>query len=477
MRNLSLAVLGLAAFIVFSGSALADELSSSRDIESAVDSYLASTDGDAALIGGPGSAGYDNGFWIRGGDYQLRINATLQARFEAFDFDESQPPELGDDQGTGAVAGDLSGFALPRATIKLSGEAPCSTCYYVELEFGHFGRDALEALSRRTGPAPFPALPENLGSNIFQSANYDTLREAWIEWCNCPAFNVRMGQIKTPTTRQMMVAPEHQQFIDISLASSFIGQMMPGYTDRNRDHGLMIHGAFGCDESISYMVTITNGDGADSIRNVLDHRTSDNLQFGARLNWAFMAPIGYVEGALAQKTCGWYGELGAWAVVYDDRSDKPHVQRADDLTYGVDLALGYGGFSFTAAYSVSSIADIANGVGDIDSTAWLVQLGYHFPGTAWEVAVRASQFDVDVDAGVFLPLAGGPPSADTMELAFGVNYYLNGHQNKLQLDVSIFEGGDTGSAMLWDAYAGFPGAATGDDDFGTLIRFQWQLAL
>ena len=38
-----------------------------------------------------------------------------------------------------------------------------------------------------------------------------------------------------------------QQFVDISMASAFIGASMPGYTDRNRDYGFMVHGALGCD--------------------------------------------------------------------------------------------------------------------------------------------------------------------------------------------------------------------------------------
>ena len=39
-----------------------------------------------------------------------------------------------------------------------------------------------------------------------------------------------MGLIKTATTRQLMTPPEMQQFVDISMASAFIGHVMPGYT-------------------------------------------------------------------------------------------------------------------------------------------------------------------------------------------------------------------------------------------------------
>ncbi|MCB9902697.1 MAG: hypothetical protein H6826_15240 [Planctomycetes bacterium] len=468
----ALALLGLAA-----APALAD--GSARDVQAALDSYLAHDTADVALVGGPGSAGYDDGFWIRGGDFLLRANVTLQARYESFDWDEVQPPERGGggstipgtanqviidpNQNQREFGGDLSGFSLPRATLKLSGEAPCNIRWYMELEFGHFGRDALEA--RLGGFTPF-----NLGSVFLvgQSYNYDTTREAWIEWGCSDALNFRMGQIALPTTRQLMVKPELQQFVDISMASAFVGSLLPGYTDRNRDHGLMIHGAFGCNSEWSYMLAVSNGDGGDSIRNVLDHRSSDGLAFSGRLNWAFAKPIGYQEGALAQETCGLYGEIGAWGFTYADRIDKPHVVMADSTRYGVDLALGYGGFSFTGAYTLGSDDNVLGTGLDLDYTAWLAQLGYHFPGTAWELAARASNYDFD-------PSTGGGGSVQ--ELAFAINYYLNGHGNKFTLDVSFFEGNDPNSSLIWDAYTGIGGYAFGEETYGTLLRFQWQLAL
>ncbi|MEZ6028015.1 MAG: hypothetical protein R3E85_17770 [Planctomycetota bacterium] len=272
-------VMGLGALALVVGVSAAPALAdgSARDVQAALDSYLAHDTADVALVGGPGSAGYDNGFWIRGGDFLLRANVTLQARFEAMDYDETQPPETA---GGGTVfmtaqqalptgfGGDLSGFSLPRATLKLSGEAPCNIRWYMELEFGHFGRDALEARGARgTDFYPDQFTQFNLGP-FFQSNNYDNTREAWIEWGCSDALNFRMGQIALPTTRQLMVKPELQQFVDISMASAFTGQLLPGYTDRNRDHGLMIHGAFGCNSEWSYMLAVTNGDGGDSIRNV-----------------------------------------------------------------------------------------------------------------------------------------------------------------------------------------------------------------
>ena len=468
MNRATMAVAAMCLSAVFAvaiaGNAYANE-TSARDIQAAVDQYLSSTDQDTNLVGGPGTAGYDNGFWIRGGDFSLKMNLTLQARFEAMDWDDAfENATTGPAGGPLApITHDTSGFSLPRATLKFSGEAPCNMRYYMELEFGHTGL--------RFNRGRFPN--NNFGPHPqFQSYNFDNTREAWIEWGCSETLNIRMGQIAIPTTRQLMVAPELQQFVDISLASAFLGWHLPGMTDRPRDHGVMLHGAFGCDNEWSYMFAITNGDGGDSLRNVINQDTSDNLAFSARVNWAFLKPIGYQEGALNADTCGWYGELGAWGFYYADRTDNPHTTHADSLRWGLDLALGYGGWSFTGAFSMVNDSDIPAGAGltnDVDATAYLAQLGYHFPGTAWEVAVRYSAYNVDNDA-----LAS---DGTVSEIALGVNYYLAGHGNKLSLDVAMLSGDDANAALIFDPYTGYGGIAAGDEDYGLLLRFQWQLAL
>ncbi len=422
---------------------------SGRDIQREVDGYFA---GDTARIGTGGTgggAGYDRGFYIDAGKFRLNINATLQTRYEAFLWDGPSP----------TPGGDRSGFSVPRALLKFSGTAPCNIRYFAMLEFGHHGGPT--ALFQNQGCA---FCGGNLGANN-QSNNFDVLREAWIEWGCSKAINVRMGQIALPTTRQLMTAPERQQFVDIALGSSWLGLGMPGYTDRNRDFGLAFHGAFGPRDSLSYLVTITNGDGADSIRNVIDTRTSDNLAYAARLNWAFLNPIGLQEGALRQRTCEWYGEVGAWAFYYADRSHRPFMVQGDFLRAGADVALGYGPWSFTGAFTFVEDMDQMGNLDD-SSTAWLAQLGYHFVGTPIEVAFRFSGYDNEG------PVLG---NGWAREWAGGVNYYLNGHGNKLQVDAAYIDTSTNGFLVL-DSYPGYSNFLT-NGNTAWLIRFQWQLAL
>jgi hypothetical protein len=261
-----------------------------------------------------------------------------------------------------------------------------------------------------------------------------------------------------------MTAPELQQFVDISLASAGVGSTMPGWYSRNYDYGFMLHGVLGCDGQFSYMLTVTNGDGIEH-RNVIDGTTSDNLAYSARVNWDFMGHMGYEEGALRQTECGWVGAVGAWVHYYADAyQHNPFVKDADKLTWGIDLALGWGGFSMTAAYSMASW-DSSN-ANDVEVSTWLVQVGYLFPGTAWEIAARYSAYTADVDYADF----------GAYELAGAVSYYIDGHADKVTLDVAFIMADDDANIMpgLVGVYPAY--WSTGDSD-GMLVRLQWQLAL
>lgn len=423
----------------------------------------------AVAAHGTADAGYDQGLWIRRGAFSLKLNATLQARFEAWRWDADQKP-----LDPFFESGDLSsGFSLPRATLKLSGTAPCSLAWYTELEFGSVGGSEIE---RRFGRPVAPRGP------LVQSHAYDILREAWVEWSLSDLLSVRVGKVRTATTRQLMTPPEEQLFVDVALASAFVGSLMPGYTDRNRDYGLALNGRIGARNTWRYLLTLTNGDGGDDARNVLDRRSSDNLAFSARVNHAFWDPVGLTEGALRQNTCDRYGEIGAWVYLYADRADVPPTTITDAVRFGVDVALGYRGWSFTGAATWGH--DESVGGPDASYAAYLAQLGYHVPHTAWGFALRWSHYDVDNPAPALAAFAGQQQPLGhgaVSEVGLAVNYYLNGHGNKLGVDVALVRGHGTGSTLLFDPYTGHPGSAgttgVGDADYGLLLRLQWQLAL
>ena len=445
---------------------------SAREIQSSVDAYLSTARSDASLVGGCGSAGYDGGFWIRGGSFLLKINLTIQTRYESWNWDtevvEAHP------------GGDLSGFSLPRVTLKFSGDATCSCHYYAELEFGHHGLlfDPANDNNSQGNPNANPN-QNTLGFYYFDAVNHafdagETCREAWIECAASKALSFRMGLVKLPTTRQMMTPPEMQQFADISLASAFIGLHVPGYTDRNRDYGVMLHGVVGCDEAWSYLVTVTNGDGPVK-RNILDQTTNDNLAYAARVNWDVKGHMGYEEGALRQHSCEWVASVGAWGYFYTDvLQDKSHTNFGNRTIWGVDAAAGYGGWSLTAAYTNTTIDESDLITGSVDGWSWLAQVGYLFPNSAWEVAARYSAYE---DAGS----ASGSQTFGGDEWAGAVTYYIDGHSDKVTLDVAYVLSNDDGN-IVSDVYAGYSAGVRGTtggnfQSDGILVRLQWQLAL
>jgi hypothetical protein len=236
---------------------------------------------------------------------------------------------------------------------------------------------------------------------------------------------------------------------------------MPGYSDRNRDYGFLLHGAFGCDGEWQYMIGVTNGDGVVH-RNVLDGTTSDNFAYSARVNWDIKGHLGYEEGALRSHDCEWAAAVGVWAHYYADAEQhNPFNKFADRLTYGADGAFQYGGFSLTAAYSAFTWSP-PDGIGadDLEGFSYLGQVGFLFPGTAWEIAARYAYYEVSDE------------DLDATEIGVAVNYYIDGHADKVTLDVSMLSSDSINA--LSDTYAGY--SASYDSD-AILIRLQWQLAL
>ena len=100
-----------------------------------------------------------------------------------------------------------------------------------------------------------------------------------------------------------------------------------------------------------------------------------------------------------------------------------------------------------------------------DAWSWLVQIGHRIPGSAWELSARYDAYTFDPH---------GPGTFGASELGFAVNYYVDGHGDKLTLDVSFIDGGTEDGNLLADVYAGYNGTGRSD---AVLLRFQWQMAL
>ena len=129
----------------------------------------------------------------------------------------------------------------------------------------------------------------------------------------------------------------------------------------------------------------------------------------------------------------------------------------------MDAAVGWGGLSLTAAYNVIDFSYTAGTT--VKGWSWLAQVGYLFPGTAWELAARYDVYHFESD---FITAKYGVD-----EIGVAVNYYIDGHSDKIPLDASFLSPTDDGNRMA-DTYAGYNVTLTSD---ATLLRLQWQLAL
>ena len=153
-----------------------------------------------------------------------------------------------------------------------------------------------------------------------------------------------------------------------------------------------IHGAFGCNSEWSYLLTVTNGDGGDSIRNVhRPVRTSDNLAFSGRLK------LGVPEHRSATKRvpCATRPATGTvrlalWGYYYADRADNAAVRndlRQPPATVSIWRWATVAGHLHGVPTTGARTSSLPVTPASTRQRTWL-QLGYHFPGTAWEIAAR-----------------------------------------------------------------------------------------
>ena len=221
----------------------------------------------------------------------------------------------------------------------------------------------------------------------------------------------------------------------------------------------MVHGVFGCNGEWQYMLAVTNGDGGDTTRNVLNPLTSDNLAYSGRLNWAFLKGIGYTEGALKQGTCQWYGELGVWGHYYADRLDggteRPRLAHrglrpsggGSRPGAGLRRLLVHGGGDVLRGHGLGRVSPTTKS--GCSTSSRPVTTSRARPGRSRLAGAATTRT---------IKAAGGDIEPSTQELGVAVNYYLNGHGNKLQFDFSYFDASADGlqGGGWYDMYAGVP---------------------
>jgi len=136
------------------------------------------------------------------------------------------------------------------------------------------------------------------------------------------------------------------------------------------------------------------------------------------------------------------------------------------LVYGADLLFHFDGLTALAEYRIAEYDNYDPATLDYAATAWRVQAGYAIPAgsTVVEFAARVSAYDTNDEDSTAVDFGGNAATAaqgkdygssgDQIEV--GVNWYLKGNNNKLQVAYSDWQ------------------AENGNAD-AQILRAQWQL--
>lgn len=185
---------------------------------------------------------------------------------------------------------------------------------------------------------------------------------------------------------------------------------------------------------------------------------SEGFYYGARAEFSFSP-----EWFIAKRAESWYGQEGTGlnvgisygtntdAIVDDSVSASTVGDRNITTTaYGVDVLVHFHAISAFAEYRKQTVEDTPIGTGttvaDVDSDVMLAQLGYAFPledGTVIEPVIRYQIIDENTDVNETVNYAPDGTTAEVGnsgdQIDLGINYYLDGHGNKLMLSYQIWE--------------------------------------
>ena len=322
---------------------------------------------------------YDGGFYIRSKDnrYSLNINGFAQARYTLL------APDKGDSRNNFDVALARLAFSGTIFDPKVS--------YFFQFEGTTFGNN-----------------------------NRESMLDWWMKYDFSDYAKVQAGRFILPYSRQFYTHPGNLLFTDLSEADYAF--------NLQRAVGANLSGKIG---KLSYHAVVTN-----SIR-ALDAGGQQNrgaeVAWQGRLEYDVLDPYGYLESSPTPATAPQLS-LGIAAAFnpVDDGSGFQNVMPGDRTTnVTIDGGFRYQGLSFQAAgYYRRNQFERMSKIGH--DWGYYGQLGYYLTERL-ELAARVG--------GVDFQFANNPRTrGDVREYTTGVNYYLYGHNVKLQIDYSFLDG-------------------------------------
>lgn len=431
----------------------------SKEVAATIESVLRDAEHRSQLMAaGDTGAGYDNGFYIRSGAFEMRPGLLFQ--FSNITDYRSNTAGNKDDELE-------NGFEIHRLEFSLSGTA--------------FTKDLTYNFMWAMGTAIDAGDSHTL-----------TLLDAYITYMFADQWGFQAGQFTAPFTHENMLS-------DGSLLSadrSFLDGVLGGYTSRIQGMGL-VYGNYS--EKSPFNAIAVLHDGANSMNTSYTH-TADNdpatvsstydggpafpvgkmfdWGFGARAEWKAMgkwADYGNLTAAGVKDNVLVLGLAGDWS----QGGDTNVWGATADATFKMNNGLGvYGGIVYRKTDTKIGVDDgtgtnTGTGERNSDSPAdWgLVLQASYLINPAWEIFGRWSY--VEFDNGV---TKGTDTQSSFNELTAGVNYYLgkNGsamNRAKVTVELSWLV---NGAPMPLEGL-GYLGDNSFDNEI--VLRGQFQLAL
>lgn len=390
--------------------------------------------------------GYARGLYAQFKDeFQLKVRIRIQARFTESSLNSAYGA-VGDTKNYPNVSGagvitsrklleDVAEFDVRRVRLVFEGFAfNPETTYFVQFRNDTNGTTTQPTTTRSS----------------------TQLYDAYVDLKQIPWANLRVGQYRTLFGRQEYVSSALLQFVDRGfVAEAFV----PNTIDR-RDQGVTIHS----DDKkypVNYAFGVFNGVGINLTRLGLNTPGNGNeLMYVGRVTADLLGKPGYPEGDLAYSQApqlavgASYGYNGGLQTNTTGPGSNTQVSTAIASlgngrllnqgvvnlgTTGVDVVFKYKGLSFQGEGFVRNVdtQDHSKRIGN--ATGFYVQGGYFLIPKTVEVVGRYNYMDPDTRL-----------AQDTFTSALGgLNWYLNGHEHKLQLDYGVvtthLSAADTGS--------------------------------
>ncbi len=352
------------------------------------------------------------------GRYKVRINFRVQFRgYVNFDDD---PTTLEDFQNY------QNGINVNRARVKVGGNVYQKWMkYYLEYD--------LE------------------GSNLL---NFEFMFEKY------EFLKFRVGQWKAQYTAERAISSGRQQTVERSIINRpFTIDRQRGISIYGNPHG---KGAL----NFSYWISMFTGTGRGNTNN-----DDKNMMYMSRLQWNLNGRVIKFAGSDFKITKKFTSYIAVAAVTNKSKYTRfstngggylEGFENAEDGQYRVNQFLietgfKYKGFSWQQEYHWKEINDEINDVAPTHLTGFYAQLGYmlhqglNFVPKKLEVYARHASYDPNRNLS----------NDKQIEHTFGVNWFFNGHNNKLTAEYSLLD------------YDSINGVA---DQSGSRFRIQWDIS-